>query len=824
LIGLGGIVLLGWITGSHSLKTLTWHGVAMKANTAIGLILAGVSVAAAGFGRSRAARVLSNASAGILLCLGLITFSEHLTGRDLGIDQALFHEPPGELFTVSPGRMGPPASLSFSLAGIALLLVHACRSSRRAPSHGLACAMLILAGLPLIGYTTGASEFYGVATLTGIAPHTAFALVLLAVAILFLRPDASPVSILFERSAGGDLARRLLPTALILPPILGWVFAFGYHRRWYDADFGRAGLLLAFMATFTVLVGLTSRLLSRSAGAAERAQQDAMAMRREADHLAVRNLENLSLLNSLLENAPIGFAFFDSKLCFVRANRVLALQNGHSVESHTGRPLREIAPWMSARLEPIVSRVFATGESEHGIELHGSPVGESDIGSTWLVGAFPVRDDAGGVARVGVVLVEITERKRLEEQKAKLLTSERAARAEAEQASVLKDEFLATLSHELRTPLGAITGWTSILRRKESHDPDVVQGLETIDRNTKLQVQLIEDLLDVSRIVSGKLRLDLKPVDLLLVIDAAQSVIAPTADAKGVRLIRTIDGQGPSWIEGDTARLQQIVWNLLSNAVKFTPKGGTIELSLRLLHSHAEVVVADSGVGVDPVFLPHMFERFRQADSSTTRRYGGLGLGLSIVRQLTELHGGKVSVSSPGPSLGTTFVVTFPLPFRAFDEDAGQPVVRGGKPRADIEQSIPPLSGVRVLVVDDETDARVLLKRVLEGRDATVELCGTAWEALHALQSFRPNILVSDIGMPDMDGYELIRRVREEASAQEIPAIALTAFVRPEDRRRAMLAGYQLHISKPADPDEVLAAIAMLTGRSGEREAVEAAK
>jgi CheY-like chemotaxis protein len=235
-------------------------------------------------------------------------------------------------------------------------------------------------------------------------------------------------------------------------------------------------------------------------------------------------------------------------------------------------------------------------------------------------------------------------------------------------------------------------------------------------------------------------------------------------------------------------------------------------------------VVADSGVGVDPVFLPHMFERFRQADSSTTRRYGGLGLGLSIVRQLTELHGGKVSVSSPGPSLGTTFVVTLPLPFRAFDEDAGHPVIRGGKLRADIEQSIPPLSGVRVLVVDDETDARVLLKRVLEGRDATVELCGTAWEALHALQSFRPNILVSDIGMPDMDGYELIRRVREEASAQEIPAIALTAFVRPEDRRRAMLAGYQLHISKPADPDEVLAAIAMLTGRSGEREAVEAAK
>jgi signal transduction histidine kinase len=279
-----------------------------------------------------------------------------------------------------------------------------------------------------------------------------------------------------------------------------------------------------------------------------------MAMRREADHLAVRNLENLSLLNSLLENAPIGFAFFDSKLCFVRANRVLALQSGHSVESHTGRPLREIAPWMSPRLEPIVSRVFATGESEHGIELHGSPVGEADIGSTWLAGAFPVRDDAGGVARVGVVLVEITERKRLEEQKANLLMSERAARAEAEQASVLKDEFLATLSHELRTPLGAIAGWTSILRRKQSHDPDVVQGLETIDRNTKVQVQLIEDLLDVSRIVSGKLRLDLKPVDLQLVIDAAQSVIAPTADAKGVRLVRTIDGQGPSWMEPSSFR------------------------------------------------------------------------------------------------------------------------------------------------------------------------------------------------------------------------------------------------------------------------------
>jgi CheY-like chemotaxis protein len=410
--------------------------------------------------------------------------------------------------------------------------------------------------------------------------------------------------------------------------------------------------------------------------------------------------------------------------------------------------------------------------------------------------------------------VPAEEREDFARENARLLEIERSARAEAERVSRLKDEFLATLSHELRTPLNAILGWTQILKRGGSSEQDVRRGLETIERNARAQTQLVEDLLDMSRIISGKVRLDVQPVDLATVVEAAVGAMQPAADAREIRLQQVLDPYaGP--VSGDPGRLQQVVWNLVSNAVKFTARGGKVQVVLERVNSHLEISVSDTGVGIRPEFLPYVFERFRQADSSTTRTYGGLGLGLSIVKQLVELHGGSVRAKSAGEGQGATFIVALPLALVKHDTANGvrhHPQSSGG-PSRDFE--IPSLTGVRVLVVDDDRDTRQLLAHLLTECEAEVVTAGSAAEALEELHRARPDVLLSDIGMPGVDGYELIRQVRElEGDLANIPAAALTAFARSEDRRRAMLAGFQLHLAKPVDSAELCAVVASLAGRT----------
>jgi signal transduction histidine kinase/CheY-like chemotaxis protein len=398
-----------------------------------------------------------------------------------------------------------------------------------------------------------------------------------------------------------------------------------------------------------------------------------------------------------------------------------------------------------------------------------------------------------------------------------LLENERAARAEVERLNEMKDEFLANLSHELRTPLGSILGWAHILRRLSKDQPDLRQGLETIERNARAQAQLIEDLLDVSRITSGKVRLDIQPIAPIAFIEAALQTVKPAADAKGIRVQTLLDpGAGP--IHGDPARLQQVVWNLLSNAIKFTPKDGTVQIVLQRVNSHIEISVADSGIGIKPEFVPHVFERFRQADGSSTRRYGGLGLGLSIVKNLVELHGGTVRAASDGEDRGATFAVHLPLTAVQAGAAGGEKRQHPrGLPSALPEFKAIDLSGIRVLVVDDEPDARNLIKRVLGDCNAQVAVAGSAREALLLIESEKPHVLLSDIGMPDMDGYELLKRIRALRNANEarLPVIALTAFARSEDRTRALRAGFLLHLSKPVEPSELVATVASATGRTG---------
>jgi signal transduction histidine kinase/ActR/RegA family two-component response regulator len=405
----------------------------------------------------------------------------------------------------------------------------------------------------------------------------------------------------------------------------------------------------------------------------------------------------------------------------------------------------------------------------------------------------------------------------------RLLASERAARAEAERAGRTKDEFLATLSHELRTPLNAILGWSQILQGGRATAEDLEQGLETIGRNARAQAQIIEDLLDMSRIISGKVRLDVQRIELAGVVEAALETVRPAADAKGVRLQPVLD-RAAGTVSGDPNRLQQVFWNLLSNAIKFTPRGGRVQVVLERVDSHVEVSVSDSGEGIRPEFLPHVFDRFRQADASTTRRHGGLGLGLSIVRHLLELHGGSIQARSDGEGKGATFIVSLPLTVLQGPATSGAARHYPSPPSAG-----PPLpaaegagwnavnlSGVRVLVVDDEADARALVKRLLEDCRATVATAASAAEARAQIAAAPPDVLISDIGMPGEDGYALIQSIRalSKDGHGDLPAIALTAYARSEDRTRAIRSGYQTHVSKPVEPAELIATVASLAGRT----------
>ncbi|MFN2514924.1 MAG: ATP-binding protein [Pyrinomonadaceae bacterium] len=404
--------------------------------------------------------------------------------------------------------------------------------------------------------------------------------------------------------------------------------------------------------------------------------------------------------------------------------------------------------------------------------------------------------------------VYVAELKRLEDVRNELLLGEQRARSEAEAANRVKDEFLATLSHELRTPLTSVLGWANILRGPSIDERMLRDGLQAIERNARVQTQLIDDLLEVSRIVSGKLYLDVRLVDLSSVIDAAITVVRPAVDAKSIQLTYT-DEQGVGVISGDSARLQQIVWNLLSNAVKFTPEGGRIDVRLEQENAHAKLTVSDTGKGINPEFLPRVFDRFRQADSSTTRGYGGLGLGLAIVRHLVELHGGTVQAESEGAGRGASFSVTFPI-----IAGSSQPALTQNTDRE--HNVVPELRGLRVLVVDDEADARQIIGTMIAQTGAEVKTCESAHEALQILEQWRPDVLMSDIGMPGEDGYSFIDKVRSLPADRggDTPAAAFTAYAREEDRQRALIAGYQMHITKPVESGHLVAMIAHLAGRS----------
>jgi PAS domain S-box-containing protein len=534
-----------------------------------------------------------------------------------------------------------------------------------------------------------------------------------------------------------------------------------------------------------------------------------------ASHIALavdrqRIADRLHFQANLLDAVGEAVIATDLDGTIVYWNRAAQALYGWSADEVRGRKVVDVVcdPASRAEAAAILARVEA-GESWSG----EFPVCRRDGRSfRAMVTDTPIRNADGKLIGVIGVSRDISEQKQAEAERSQLLIREQMARADAEAANRAKDEFLATLSHELRTPVTAIVGWAQVLRVRAGDPAIAGRAIETIERNAHVQAQLVEDLLDVSRIVSGQLRLDAHPLDLIPVIEAALDTVRPAAEVKGIRVESQLDpSAGP--VSGDPDRLQQVISNLLANAVKFTPQDGRVQVRLERDGPDVEIAVSDTGQGIPPAFLPQIFDRFRQAESGTARAHGGLGLGLAIVRHLVELHGGTVAAESAGEGHGATFRVRLPIARLASGAPAG-----GGPPFIGLDPaSLPSLDGLHLLLVEDDADSREALAVVLGQYGAKVTAVGSAAEALATISQSRPDVLVSDIGMPGEDGYSLLRTLRALPPEQggAIPAIALTGYARPADRARVLAVGFQSHVAKPVEPADLVSVIARLAGRTG---------
>ena len=516
--------------------------------------------------------------------------------------------------------------------------------------------------------------------------------------------------------------------------------------------------------------------------------------------------EHAKRLTALFVHAPVAIAIVrgPDHVCELTNAKYTALVGDRDV---VGKPIREALPELVGQgIFELLDQVRATGEAYVGhsrrVKLSPGPNGVPE--ETFFDFVYqPAFDEDGRVDSIVIVVHDVTPLA--------------AAKHEAESANRLKDEFLATLSHELRTPLNAVLGYTQMLRGGAITPDRLPSVLETIERNAKLQEQLVSDVLDVSRIITGKLRLDVRAVDLTRVIQDALETVAPAASAKGVRLQPVIDHPGGP-VAGDAQRLQQVVWNLLSNAVKFTPRGGRVQVRLQRVNSHVEITVSDTGEGIPPGFLPHLFQRFQQADGSFTRSHSGLGLGLAISRHLVEAHGGRIEATSPGKGLGTTVRVELPLMIVhdtiADEHDRAHPSAEPMPSAPDLV--LANLEGIRVLLVDDDRDALQMASDALTFAGASVVTASNARQALAALERGRFDVAVLDIGMPEVDGYDLLKQIRRRSDDRQggLPAAALSAYARSIDRTRSLKGGFQIHLSKPVQPTELAAAVLTLAGRT----------
>jgi PAS domain S-box-containing protein len=789
----GAVAMVGWLSDVDWLKSI-YGDITMKANTALSLMLMGASLWTLRVANHKSSRRIGEICAATAGLIGLLTLSEHVIGWNLHIDQLLFTEPPGALATTSPGRMGITASSCFILFGIAMLLAYRRRGVSLA--QGLSIASGFWAMLAIIGYAYGAEALFGVARYTGIALPTAIALFVLSFGILAACLDEGMLSVVCGETAAAIMTRRLTVVAICVPFALGWLCITGQRAGYFDLGFSTALSASAIIMLFLLAIW-------RAAVRLRRVEQQHLATEAKFERAKAR-------LAGIVE-------YSEDAIISKTLDGLITSWNGaaerlfeYTAAEAIGQSITIIIPPERVNEERLILEKLQNGERLDTFDTVRITKSGRRINVSLTVS--PIRDQHGKVIGASKAARDITERRNAERELERLLLQERWLRAEAERAARLKDEFLATVSHELRTPLSAILGWSTILSKDPSDQAAVANAIAAIERNAKSQAQLIEDLLDVSRIISGNLVLDVQPIALTAVVKAAMDSVQPAADAKEIQLQIIVDPTADN-VRGDAVRLQQVIWNLLSNSIKFTSKGGQVAVKVDRSDSMAQVTVTDTGEGIRADFLPYVFERFKQADGSITRKYGGLGLGLAIARHLTEMHGGTIEVDSAGEGLGATFRINLPLVAVTAVSDIDS--IKGAAAELMPAKDLPDLHGIRVLVVDDAADTREMLRVVLERFGADVTTAASARETLDLLPAWQPNVLVSDIGMPEEDGYSLIKKVRALSSEKggDIPAIALTGYVRVEERMRALDAGYQMFVPKPVEVDELATIIAGLIGR-----------
>ncbi len=798
---LGLAILIGWALDLPLLRSGIPGSLAVKANSALGFLAAGLA------GRTLAsrtsgprARIVANVAGVVVAAVGFLTLVEYVAGVNLGIDQILFHES-GPF--AHPGRMAPNAALAFLFIGIALAVHDVETEGGTRPAQLLALAAALVPLQAIIGYAYGVEPMEGLAANTRVPFYAGIGFFLLVTALLFDRPQTGVMRVFTAPGLAGFMARRLIGAVLVVPVGLGWFFlVVGMRAGKYEALLGASFVVVSAVVVAAAIVYWNALALG-----------DMEVDRLRAEETERKQREWLRTTLASIADAVIAT---DVRGVVTLVNAAAEKLVGAGQEA-VGLPLDQVFRAVDASRRPVpdpVAAALARGGPAPlgtGVTLIAPGGREYPIEGS----AAPIRAEGREAQGVAIVFGDRTEERRGEAERAALLAREQEARAEAERASRAKDEFIATVSHELRTPLNAVLGWSRLLRTGRLDASATERAMEAIERSATTQAQIVDDLLDVARIVRGRLKLDVREADLGGAVEAAAETVRPAANAKGIELVLDLE-PGAGGVRGDPARLQQVVWNLLANAIKFTPAGGRVEVRLRRQPERVRLEVRDDGAGIDPDFLPHVFERFRQGDSSPTRAHGGLGIGLAIVRHLVEAHGGSVSAASEGRNRGAILTVDLPTPLDA-PRAPTRPSQRGPARPWHAPGEVPSLDGIHVLAVDDDADTLEAVQHLLEQAGARVSTAGSAEAAFRAIEGEPPDVLLSDIGMPGEDGISLIRRVRalDPDRGGKVPAAALTAYTQAADRERALSAGFQAFLAKPVDPRELAAAVARLAGRLG---------
>ncbi len=816
---IGGAALLGWIVGNEYLKRIYPTLVTMKANTAICLMLVAVSVFLINDrSSSPIKRGLCQLFAAIVGLVGLITLSEHLFGWNTGLDQLLFYESPAEAGLSFPGRMGVAGSLNFFFFGIALSLINA-RAQRWFRVANVAVLLVVsVTLLVFLYYFYGIEQFEPLAQYFTIALHTVVAFLCLCTATLLARPDRGFVATLLGNSPGAMVARRMLPAFLVVI-LLGWIRTMTRNAGWFSPGFATAFFVVAVLLLLAVLIWLTALSLNRTdrerhvAGLALRASEARLTVLVRVSEL-IRTIQDpyelsyavaatvgshLNVRRCLFDETDlerdveiIHRDYADGAESVAGEHRISEYSSITTGEMQLGNTVVNYDSKTDPRTAAGYERIYALSGERAYVAVPLMRDGRW-VASLWASVDQPRQWTAEEVALLQTVAERTwtaIEKLRAEAERERLLTSVQEARDAAEKANQLKDEFLATLSHELRNPLNVILGYSELLlrMREVEESPRLVQMGEALRRNAQSQSQLINDLLDLSRLQRGKISLNHETVTLPAIIDNAVETVRADAAAKGIE-IRLHAGDELLPVEGDRLRLQQIAWNLLNNAVKFTPAGGSIEIALRSENEQAVFVVTDTGQGIEASFLPHVFEMFRQADGSNRRRHGGLGIGLALVHQLVQLHGGTITAASDGPNKGARFTVRLELNVFA--------------------QS-------NFLIVDDSEDTIAMLQELLKVAGANVMCATNGADALRLAAENEFDVILSDISMPEMDGFEFLHRLRMIDGRQNIPVVAITGFGRTADIARARSAGFYSHLTKPLNLQMLADVLHQLAEEKGE--------